>query len=269
MTSSATRRPVWAKLANHAFVLAIDAQVTGLGFEFDRDDPGFLAWTRPMYSKARFFVRLLEQKCSRKGGLQFGVQLGVASSYLMEVENEVKSWECGAGHFSPDAFPYREPIAAVMISLHWLLLNANPPVKTRLSWDATPETAEAGARQLRDDVEHYGLPFLRQVDTPDKLIDLLKNIENYPRKLREPGPRSSDSGAYAALLLHQLGRSDEAIEELEISRRQRIADYTRSLELPPKLREANIIMYSCKIDRFRQYIIATSCSSPRTAHTRP
>ncbi len=62
--------------------------------------------------------------------------------------------------------------------------------------------------------EQYGVPLLATLDTPEKVIDFLQHLENYPKRMG--GPVSAGREIYTAILLHSLGRTAEALKELKI-----------------------------------------------------
>ena len=170
----------------------------------------------------------------------------------MAVENAVRPWECGSGLISPEAFPLQTPSWILQISLHWLLLNAEPAIE-RLSWYAETDGVESCADQAITDFVRFGLPFLEKIDTAEKLIHLLQKIDDYPKRTPAHGPRSADPNCYAALLLHRLGRNNEAVEELDTAMRIETARIQRLFPESPRRDEAMKIR-SCVIARYRRYI---------------
>lgn len=218
------------------------------------EDQGYFEWSRPAFAEIDHFVSV-SPGTSPRGSVNFSIQVGGISSQYRDVENMLRCWECNPER---DAlFPTKlhvEPQRMIQVSLHWLLLNADPPVR-RLSWEATAKTAIADAELAFNDLRQYGLRFLKEIDTRDKLIHLLQNIDSYPKRTPAPGPMSPEPSVCAALLLYFAGNVDAALEELEIGYQTDAARYHRTWAGNENaLREA-IDFSKCKTDRYRSFFL--------------
>jgi len=253
MTVKAKGRSPWDGHDPHPVVLAIQRRLERRGFALDHDwveCSWYYRWVKKGFAEGDFFVEIAPNK-SPKGSVDFSVDLGVSSWRYTQAENVLKTWECNpASVITPDLVPFRYPLDLLRIALHWLMLNADLPVR-RLTWNATIESAEECAEGLGDDLDKYGLPFLAQILTSEKLIHLLQNIESYPKRTTTPGPRSPEPSLCAALLLYCRGDSDAALRELETGFRQDVARYKRTWANDKESCDDAIRIRQCKIDRYR------------------
>jgi len=253
MKKTKTRSP-WDGHQLHPVVLAIGRRVERRGFELqDRlaEESWHFRWTKPAFDEGEFFVEISPNK-SPKGAVDFSTDLGIESWRYTETENALKTWECDQQSIiAAELVPFQFPLSLVRIALHWLMLNADPPVR-RLTWSATLDTAERCADEFAEEFERYGLPFFDQVSTREKLIDLLRNIDAYPKKTAVPGPRSPEPSLCAALLLYCAGDVGAALRELDAGFQHDAARYKRTWANDRLACEAAIRVRQCKIDRYRQ-----------------
>lgn len=235
-------------------MLAVGRRLERRGFALQErlsDESWHYRWTKRAFEEGEFFVELAPNK-SAKGTVDFWVDLGLDSWRYADAENALKTWECDpkTALLWEELVPFRYPLSLVRIALHWLMLNAEPPVR-RLTWTATIDTAEVCAEGLNQDLEKYGFPFFARVSTREKLIELLQNIESYPKKTPTPGPRSPEASLCAALLLHCAGDVEAALRELDTGFRQDVARYERTWANDKRECEQAIRVRQCKIDRYR------------------
>lgn len=84
-----------------------------------------------------------------------------------------------------------------------------------------------------DEVAHFvglHLPrFLTFIGTPEALARTMLNFETFPGNDDGNGPISSNRNVSTAILLHDLGRTDEALKELDLEERQDIAAVHRGM----------------------------------------
>jgi hypothetical protein len=124
----------WGGLNPHPVIASIDKRLQEQSFSFaygDTDETGY-HWTKLRSDGDGIFFHITPPGFGRLNQEGFGILIGIESLWLTEVQNKVCPWECGLGLIAPDAFPLRTPSWILLISLHWLLLNAEPAIE-RLS----------------------------------------------------------------------------------------------------------------------------------------
>lgn len=246
---------MWDGFELHPVVAEFERLLTEVGFVRVYGGPdrqGYFEWSRPAFAEIDHFVAV-SPGTSPRGSVKFSIEVGGISSQYRDVENTLKCWECNPEREA--LFPTEtlvEPQGMVQVSLHWLLLNADPPVR-RLQWEATAKTAVADAGLAFEDLKEYGFRFLKEIDTRDKLIHLLQNIHGYPKKTPAPGPISPEPSVCAALLLYLAGDVEAALEELEVGYQTDVARHHRTWAGNEKALRESINFTRCKIDRYRAY----------------
>lgn len=254
--SSARGRQPWAGFRNHPVFATIKERLQSYGFLLDpqRTDEGRdVVFTRLAFDDLYYFLRPTWGDTSGDD-VEFTCAVGLESVYVMEVENALRVWECGTGMLSPTLFPYREPMEVIRVGLTWLLLNADPPVKGRVMWQGRAETIDRDADVFVNDVANYALPFLQHIDSFDKTIHLLRNIDDFPRKIPTKGPNATEPAIFAALLLARKGLVQDALEELDVGMRVEVATIERQLADHPQWRSESIAARACNYKLVREYI---------------
>lgn len=249
------KRFPWDGYNPHPVVTAISQWLEGKGFEMAFGGPDhswFYRWRKKAFEDLDLFIQLNPNRCF-SGITDFSVIVGGMSNQYTEVENKLKAWECDPHGMTPEEdVPYRYPLNMVHVSLHWLMLNAEPPVR-QLTWQATAQDAETSAAKLGDDLERYGFAFFHQIDTRKKLLALLQNIEFYPRITPARGPISPEPSVCAALLLYLDGNCDAALLELETGFRQDVARYARTWANNQSAHDEAVRIRRCKIERYKAF----------------
>lgn len=254
---------MWDGYELHPVMAEFERLLTEIGFTRVYGGPdrqGYFEWSRPAFAEIDHFVAV-SPGTSPRGSVNFSIAVGGISSQYRDVQNMLKCWECNPER---DAlFPTEtlgEPQQMVRVSLHWLLLNAEPPVR-RLQWEATAKTAIADAELAFEDLRHYGFRFLKEIDTRDKLIHLLQNIHSYPKKTPAPGPISPEPNVCAALLLYLAGDVEAALQELEIGYQTDVARHHRTWAGNEKDLQEAISFSRCTIDRYRNFFLREKASA--------
>ncbi len=250
---------LWDGFDPHPVVIAIERRLTQMGFvkiyggaDHDGSYHRNHHWAKPAFAEIDHFIDITPG-LSDRGSVEFSVRIGGTSRQYQDAENTVKAWECDPEHNALfPGKPYLYPERMVQVSLHWLMLNAEPPVR-QLRWSATAENAEASADMWLNDFCQYGIPFLKKIDTREKLIHLLQNIDAYPHKTPARGPGSPEPSLCAALLLYLAGDVDAAIQELEVGYRVDVARAGRTWAGNEKAIQDAIRVRKCKIDRYRHF----------------
>jgi hypothetical protein len=246
----------WAKFLGHPVWGVMDERLQIHGFYrvSHWDEEGRTAhWVKGAFTNASFFISLGWSRPLEKNELNFVCRLGLESSHIQKVWNTIRIWECGHGMMPPDAFPFREPQCVVHLPLSWLMLNADPPVKN-FTWRIGEKTMEDDVDLFMAYLTQHGFPFLAQIDTLEKTVRLLQNIDNYPRKTEKGGPGSAAPYLFAALLLHQNRQYEEAMKELEIHYKTGLARCERLWAARPDIKQEEIDAVVCGFNRHKRYI---------------
>lgn len=255
---------MWDGYELHPVMAEFERLLTGTGFVRVYGGPdrqGYFEWSRSAFAEIEHFVAV-SPGTSPRGSVQFSIAVGGISSQYRDVQNALKCWECNPERealFPTE--PLLEPQQMVRVSLHWLLLNADPSVR-RLQWEATAKTSISDARSAFEDLTHYGFRFLKEIDTRDKLIHLLQNIHSYPKKTPAPGPISPEPSVCAALLLYLKGDVEAALQELEIGYQTDIARHHRTWAGNEKALQEAISFSKCKTDRYRSFFLRETAPGP-------
>ena len=107
------------------------------------------------------------------------------------------------------------------VALHWLCLNASQPLK-QLDWPMSKDNAVQDVQLLLKHVDTYWPRILNAVNTEEKLITFLNDIDNYPKKTPAKGPISGDPNVYSAFYSLKIGNIKEAQKRIEIAYEQQI-----------------------------------------------
>lgn len=247
------KRSPWDGCDPHPVVTAISQWLESKGFETafgGLDYSWFYRWRKKAFEELELFVEVRPNR-SFNGIVDFSVSVGGMSQQYTDAENKLRTWECDPNGMIPtEDVPFQYPLDMVRVGLHWLMLNAEPPMH-QLTWQATAQDAGSSAAKLGDDLERYGFIFLDQIDSREKLITLLQNIEYYPRKTPAPGPTSPEPSLCAALLLYLGGNLNAALRELESGFRQDTARCARTWANNQSAYDEAIHIRRCKIERYR------------------
>ena len=243
----------------HPVINEISIRLDKLGFDMEPEvdkESGIYSWYSSISSLFELSLSVWPDSYSRND-VTFDVDIGIDSQYFAAIENSLAIWECDPYYNqSGKNKPVLQRLRFLSISLHWLLLNANPPVK-RLSWSTAGSSAALCADQLIADFTKYGIPFVEQVDTEEKLLKLLKNINNYPKKTPARGPISADAFCYTALILNECGRKNEALEELSIGLKTELAGIERDWPAGTDIYNESVEMAKCRYSKYSSYIGAS------------
>jgi hypothetical protein len=140
-------------------------------------------------------------------------------------------------------------------NMDWLRFHWEPrvpyPSPSGLDWCNLPTSrSSAAVAEVITCWEHQYQDYLRMIDTPLKLARVISNPRAaVPGNERGYGPRSASSSEYAAILLHDIGRSEEALVELETERRVREA----AAHNDPK-RQLALDVFLCMQERLTKWI---------------
>ena len=149
-----------------------------------------------------------------------------------------------------DDFTYVDPFG---VALHWLCLNADEPLK-QLQWPAMTTNAEENAQLLMEHIDIYWSPMLQMVNTEEKLITFLNDIDNYPKKTYAKVPQSAAADVYSAFYSLKLGKVEEAKARIEIAYERMVARDKRLFGNEPETLAACRKMCDCIYDKYRQEI---------------
>lgn len=150
-----------------------------------------------------------------KGRRYFRSGLSVYSDQVHSMLEKIKYWECSAD------LPIQPPSKTCVLfagDVEWwaeysenkeMLLNE----RRYRAWFVAENTSQE-VLVWGQTFEQYGVPLLAALDTPEEVVDFLQHLERYPKSMG--GPVSANREIYTALLLHSLGRTAEALKELEI-----------------------------------------------------
>lgn len=243
----------------HPVIDEISMRLNNLGFDVGPEvdnESGIYSWYSSI--STLFEISLSVWPDSYSGNdVTFDVDIGVDSQYFAAIENSLAIWECDPYYNQPSKKkPVLERLRFLSVSLHWLLLNANPPVK-RLSWSTVDSSPALCADQLIADFLEYGIPFVEQVDTEEKLLKFLQNINNYPKKTSTHGAISADPFCYAALILNELGRKNEALEELSIGLKTELAGIESDWPAGTDIYNEAVEMAKCRYGKYNSFIGAS------------
>ncbi len=189
---------------------AISRKLECVGFETIADNsPPF--WRRPFGEGVYLAIGCT---CERKSAqeVKFRTAYFVQSCYVTEVEHALS---LSPVHDSAVRSAFDAWQTVLTAELFWLVLNGSPP-KELTWWSAISGGEESAASTWWDDFLHYGGPFLASIDRLDRLIHWILHLDEYPHRTRYGLTKSSYATEYAAILLHYLGRTEEALRELHI-----------------------------------------------------
>ncbi len=253
----AVKTKFWDGQPDHPFFALLSARVEKIGFawrdvHFD-DEVGVATWRRPLFDGYELELSLMAQDASLSSGVfDFTPALFVVSERQATVWNESRLWECSNLVRGNRAEPETVAATIVVIGLRWLIRAWHEPKGTAWPVPGWRRVRNEDAVGCADEVAHFlglHLPrFLTFVRTPEALAHTMLNFESFPGNDDGNGPISSNRSVYAAILLHDLGRTDEALKELSLEERQDIAAVHRGMN------PQHLDVTRCRIERLSRWM---------------
>ncbi len=212
----------------HPFVEAFHAALLARGYRFSEqsEDESCYTWSKPLFAGYTREITVMPTKAKGLPRSYFGfnIHLFIGSDRQTEVENAIGTWECYRLDPLERVSAPQGATAVLHESLQWLMARWEPRLTSFSDafarWEAVPSTQ---AEVCVDDVMHFfdrqGNDFFEYVGTPIKLANTLCDLDNFPGRTAKSGPGSVAAGEYAAVLLHDMGMTEEARKELDLSLR--------------------------------------------------
>lgn len=193
----------WDGHAIHPFAVLVTERLSQRGFAFTVDEWCNYSWRAPLFDGYESEIGLIpidtptEQRA-------FGFQpfLFVNSPYQATVDRHV-----GTHDFNPPC--------VLSISLSWLMTRW-PPVLGTFSenyerWcELKTDDSKRMASKFCDALESHAFGFFEMVSSPERLIGVLSDLENFPGVGKGSAPGSSSPKLFAAALLVRIGGVDHA-----------------------------------------------------------
>lgn len=195
--------------------------------------------------------------------ISIGIYLFVESERHAEVEREISRADCIrlAGPFAPS--PPQTVTTVFRAHLNWLMARWPPALESFSAafhrWgDLTPDKADAYADDMCHFIDRQGKDLFDYVGTPERLLNVLLNLPDFPGSVGNgTGPGSADAIPYAAVLLRDLGRGDEAIRHLKDDLRIEEAAYHRG-----EVRDGYMKIRRCLTAKYIAWINGTEIPTP-------
>lgn len=166
-------------------------------------------WIRQL--SATLAVELFLRPGTGKTGVNLSTQIAFTSTYVQEVINSLKLWECWRNVF---AKPESSAVLVLGARQEWLAWNESPSrYMPQLEW--TPDaTAEIYSAWLSQHVRN-GRPFIESHSSPRLLADALVRPERFVKRVAGNGPSAPAPLRDAVLLYLEAGMESETRAALE------------------------------------------------------
>lgn len=225
----AKKTKFWDGQVDHPFFSILSRRIEDIGFAWEGAyfdaEVGLAKWRRPLFSGYELELSLMADDSRLPAGyFGFSPDLAVVSQRQTQVWNELCLWDC-LNLMRPNiSGPASEPLMILVTSMRWLLRAWHTPNGTPWpvpSWGkVSNEDAMSCANEFGTYLDMHLPRYLALISTPESLVHTMLNLETFPGKFDGNGPLSSCRSVFTAILLHDLGRTDEAIKELDLQRRQ-------------------------------------------------
>ncbi len=235
----AKKTKFWDGQTDHPFFSFLSGRIDSsefawAGAHFDAE-VGVANWRRPLFDGYELELSLMADDARLAAGyFGFTPNLSVVSQRQTHVWNELRLWEC-INLMRPNISKAPSgPLAILTTGLRWLLRAWHLPQGEAWpvpAWSkVTNGDAMVCANELGDFLDLHLPRFLALTATPEALAHTMLNLETFPGKFDGNGPLSACRSVFSAVLLHDLGRTDEATRELELQRRHDEAAVERGLD---------------------------------------
>lgn len=254
----------WDRQHDHPFLGALTTRLLHLGFEWHAmkcdDEVEVATWHLPLFDGYVLELSLMGQGPPLPSGyFEFGSSLLVVSERQREIWNALRLWECLNLIRADHAAPMSRAAPILVIWLPWLNRAWHEPHGTHRPFPGWSKTRTEDAATCADELGAFldrHLPrLLTLLDTPAALANTMLNLETFPGKFDANGPGSAERSIYTAILLHEMGRTAEALKELDLQERQDVAKVHRGGE--PVYLEVT----RCQNARLKEWMSTAAASS--------
>lgn len=203
----------WDGFERHPFLERLSSELATRRFRslgFINDGTGSYEWSKPAFEGYDYRVMVMPE-VAEKERISLTVGLSIESTRQAEVESQIGVLRCRENPVS------RKSVSILYVSLQWLMMRWEPiagaGTEVFARWKDVPsahhETFVSDVLQFFD---QQGILFFELVSTPQKLADVLQNLQGFPGRGTLPsGPLSSRPLEFAAVLLNDLGRPSDAL----------------------------------------------------------
>lgn len=230
----------WNGRPDHPFFGLLSARIDSIGFRWKGvtidDEASIAAWRRPLFHGYSLELSLLAEhpKYLGEGYFGFDPTLFVVSDRQTEIWNRYRIWDCYNLAKGSAAKAEEGAIAILAINLRWLARAWDSKSLPEWSMPTWHKVAQTEATNCADRLAQFvtrQLPRLMELtSTPEALVRTLLNLEIFPGKDDGNGPLSAARNIFTSILLHDLGRTEEAIKELMLSELQDAAAVNRGMD---------------------------------------
>jgi hypothetical protein len=212
------KKPMWASRYLKNAKSKLDSLFLNRGFYFykyDEVDIHVPEWRKKCFSGHFLSVSLVpDSKAFARKRLSFSIFLSVISERQMDFELNIGIARVSEAHA-------HDGVAILGVDLNWLMATW-PPALNSFS-DALLRWENASLEYINELIEdvffffdRQGLDFFGKIDSPDKLISLLINFDDFVGK-GGSGPVSQYPLLYASLLQFQKGDEEAAIRSVDLA----------------------------------------------------
>lgn len=254
----------WDRQHSHPFLKELTDRLQHLGFAWNAmecdDEVELAAWRLPLFQGYALELSLMGEGTPLPPGyFEFRSTLFVISDRQQNIWNELRLWEClnliRAGHMEP----MNRAAPILVIFLPWLSRAWHDRPGDEGPFVGWSKTRTADAVACADKLGAFmklHLPrLLSLLGTPDALAETLLNLETFPGKFDANGPRSANRSVHTAILLHEMGRTQDALRELDLQERQDIAAEQRGRE------PVYLAVTRCQNARLKEWMNAGTAAS--------
>lgn len=268
MSSESIPRPpsaskkYWGGFSTHPFLEYLHPLLVRRGFRFSgyHQDGQLVTWNRPLFSGYDSQIWISPGNMSKKnpGSFGFTIVVSVVSSRQTEVEISARAWECLN---LKDGNCAKKPLESTMIIrafLNWLIWRWNPRVEDIdagfYRWKSLETSrAEEVAIDVAMRFDQQGEDFIKLVETPIKLANVLLDLHNFPGMEfggnLDVAPGSICPEEFAAVLLHDAELQSLAKAALETAVRRMVEEASKGA-----CDARDIEIQKCKVERYLRWM---------------
>ncbi len=252
----------WAGFSPHPFIAIFHSLMLERGFSFSTDDKEGknLYWKKPLFRgyEASVWISPKNIKKNRPDFFGLFIILGIESSRQAFVDAMVRPWECINLREGNRVGPDGDEALVFKGFLDWLAERWEPVATCREEgwgrWDSMKtQYSEEIAQDVISVFDHQGADFFNYIGTPLKLANALLDPVGFPGlrlgESRNVSPKGIFPEEFAAVLLHDAGRTDQAKAALESSLRRIEAQVNAG-----RSDAMDVEIQKCKIERYLRWM---------------
>jgi hypothetical protein len=239
-----------------SFIEVLSEQLLNYGFEdvpAIEKESGALVWLSKLNETLFLSFSVIPEYCGHNE-VSFDVDISVRSKYFANIVNKMYIHECDSMYKTQRKMQFkRRSLYLLTVQLSWLKIAECKEAGSRF-WRLIFSKEDKCVNELIKDFVCYGIPFINNISSEEVLAHTLMHLETLRRKASGAGPLSPDQYCYAALLLSHIGRSDQALRELERGRSIELDSIASKLGRNSDQYTRAVEMTKCRYEKYEKYI---------------